>query len=63
MTRRSRRELERALDALRDSPDLGDDVTDADLGVTAEFVTYEAASDTDGPEAQFQTVKPGEGDR
>jgi hypothetical protein len=63
MTRRSKRELERALDALRDSPDLGDDVTDADLGVTAEFVTYEADVDADDTEAQFRTARPGEGDR
>jgi len=61
VTRKSRREIERALDDLADAPKWGDDVTDADLGVSAEFVTYEANIDTDGPEGQFQTVTPSDG--
>ncbi|MGB9931561.1 hypothetical protein [Haloarcula amylolytica] len=63
MTRRSRREIERAIEDLTDTPSCGGEITDADLGVTAEFVTYEADVDGVGPEAQFQTVVPGKEDQ
>jgi len=61
MTRKSRREIERAQDDLIDTPEWADDVTDADLGVTADFVTYEATVNAAGPEGQFQTVTPATG--
>lgn len=59
MTRRSRREIENALDALEDGDGVDTDrcsecggvrrKTDAGLGVTAPFVTYECTCDADAP--------------
>jgi hypothetical protein len=57
MTRKSRREVERAIDELTDDQPADAPVTDRALGVTAPFVTYE--HDVAGPEAEFDTVVPG----
>ncbi|MFW6435963.1 MAG: hypothetical protein ACOCY1_06230 [Halovenus sp.] len=48
MTRKSKRELERALEDLDAGDGNPDDLTDIGEGVTAPFVTYE---DGDAPEA------------
>ena len=49
MTRRSRREIETALDNLG-LGDVDGEVTDAGCGVTAPFVTYEEDGPNDPPE-------------
>jgi hypothetical protein len=74
MTRRSRREIEKALDGLtddEDTDDLGDPCpacgggppgTDAKLGITAEFATAECTCDVDRPEGVTPwTLTPGRG--